>query len=166
MGVGDGIVQLSDQTISFSSLNPNATTSATITFSVRGDFNESIENVTLSVDGFNFETWLNDNLGDDDINGPNATDNGNQYSSILTGTAIVPLADLTSRIADGQLDFFFDYSEQVIDFFPLPSVLDLAQVQVEYEAVMAPVPTPSAMLLFGTGLAALVGWNYRKTKKV
>ena len=28
-----------------------------------------------------------------------------------------------------------------------------------------PIPTPSAMLLMGTGIAALIGWNYRKGKK-
>ena len=33
-------------------------------------------------------------------------------------------------------------------------------------SVSAPIPEPSTMLLFGTGLAALVGWRYRKGVKV
>jgi len=27
---------------------------------------------------------------------------------------------------------------------------------------MAPIPEPSTMILFGTGLAGLMGWRYRK----
>ena len=68
---------LTDQTISFLGLKINPTSDATITFSVRGDFNGNSENVFLSVDGFNFGTWLDGNLGNDTIAGP-ANDYGNQ----------------------------------------------------------------------------------------
>ena len=41
--------------------------------------------------------------------------------------------------------------------------------QMSFAVAVGPatvVPTPSAMLLMGTGLIGLIGWNYRKTKKL
>lgn len=92
LGINDNS-PLVDKNIFFLGLNINSTSDAAITFSVRGDFNTSIENVILSVDGFSFGTWLDNKLGNDTIIGP-ANDVGNQYASILTGTAAIPLADL------------------------------------------------------------------------
>ena len=161
LGPSDG-TSLADQTISFTGLNPNATSAATITFSVLGDFDFFIENIVLSVDGFSFGTWLNDNNSDDIIDG--ADNIGNQYAFPIKDTATVPLVNLTPLLLDGQLDFLFDYSPSVTDFIGA-GFIDLAQVRVQYEAAMSPVPTPSAMLLVGTGLVGMIGWNYRRTKK-
>ncbi len=152
---------LTDQTISFSGLNPNPTSAATITFSVRGDFNIPEENVLLSVDGFSFGTWLNTNLGDDTITGP-ANDIGNQYASILTGTAVIPLGNFSGLVADGSLDFLFNYSNIVGNANPSSGLLDLAQVRVQYEAAGPAVPEPGTIFLFGSGLVGLAAWRYRK----
>ena len=127
---------------------------------MRGDFNSPGEHVVLSVDGFSFGTWLNSNLGDDTITGP-SFDIGTQYSSILTGTASIPLANLSGLLADGTLDFFFDYSGSVDDF-NVASLQDLAQVRVQYEANTSAVPEPGTIFLFGSGLAGLAAWRYRK----
>lgn len=152
---------ITDQTISFLGLNTNPTSDATITFSVRGDFNTFFENVLLSVDGFSFGTWLDENLANDMIDGP-ANDEGEDYSSILTGTAVIPQATLSGLVADGNLNFFFDYSPDVHNFGG-PSRLDLAQVRVQYEATgTAPIPEPGTIFLFGSGLAGLAAWRYRK----
>ena len=149
---------LIDQTISFNGLNPNPTSAATITFSVRGDFNATSENVLLSVDGFSFGTWLNDNLTDDMIAGP-ANDVGNQYVSILTGTAVIPLMTFSGLVADGSLDFLFNYSG--VNNLGA-SLGDLARVRVQYEAGTSAVPEPGTIFLFGSGLAGLAAWRYRK----
>ena len=51
-------------------------------------------------------------------------------------------------------------------FTPDGAAATAAQRQLYLGAATAsPVPVPSAFILFGTGLAALVGWNYRKAKK-
>jgi len=164
LGPSDGGSSLPAQTISFTGLNPNPTSDATITFSVRGDFNGDFENVLLSVDGFSFGTWLNNNLGDDTITGP-ANDEGNEYLSVLTGTAVIPLATFSGRVADGTLDFFFNYSGGVTDFFPATTFSDLAQVRVQYEARdLNAIPEPGTLLLFGSGLAGLAAWRFRKTQ--
>ena len=150
---------VTDQTISFLGLNTNPTSAATITFSVRGDFDLFSESIELSVNGFNFGTWLDDNPGNDTIAGP-ANDKGNQYFSILTGTASIPLANLSGLVADGNLNFFFDYSGAVGNAGD-----DLAQVRVQYEATdTAPIPEPGTIFLFGSGLAGLAAWRYRKHK--
>lgn len=152
-----------DQTISFTGLNPNPTSNATITFSVRGDFgdvnasDDANENVLLSVDGFSFGTWLNNNDTDDDITGPTG-DAGNQFDSIITGTAIIPLVTLSVLLADGNLNFLFNYSTRVTDF----RGSDFAQVQVQYEAETSAVPEPGIIFLFGSGFAGLAAWRYRK----
>ena len=162
LGPSDGFSSLQDQTISFTGLNPNATGDATITFSVRGDFNSQLENVLLSVDGFSFGTWLNNNTGYDSINLP-ANDVGVDYPSINTGTPTIPLATFSGLVADGTLDFLFNYSSGVTDFTPGSIFQDLAQVRVQYEArELNAIPEPGTIFLFGSGLVGLAAWRYRK----
>ncbi len=160
LGHSDGSM-LADQTFSFTGLNPYPTGDATITFSVRGDFGIFLdfENVVLSVDGFSFGTWINNDDTDDEIAGP-AGDVGDEYGSVLTGTAVIPLATFSGLVMDGSLDFFFDYSGDVND---LVGFEGFASVQVQYEARdTAPIPEPGTIFLFGSGLAGLAAWRYRK----
>ena len=153
---------LIDQAITFTGLNPNATSNATVTFGVRGDFNGTSESVVLSVDGFGFGTWLDDDLTNDTITGP-PSDVGNQYQSIITGQAIIPLPTLTALLSDVTLAFLFDYDDTVGNLTGSFVGLDLAQVRVQYDASSV-IPEPSTLALFATGLAGLgfVGWRRRK----
>ncbi len=60
---------------------------------------------------------------------------------------------------DGTYDF-------VLSAFDNTGQLASTNIQVIVGQGAPPVPVPSAMLLMGTGLLGLVGWNYRKTKKL
>ncbi len=150
---------LTDQTISFSGLNPNPTSDATITFAVRGDFLGSGRNVFLSVDGFNFGTWLNNNEADDEIAGP-TNDVGATYR-FVAGTAVIPWVTFSGLVADGSLNFLFDYSNFVQNLSNT-RLLDAARVRVQYEATASTVPEPGTIFLFGSGVAGLAAWRYRK----
>jgi len=145
---GDPIL---DQTITFAGLNTNATSNATVTFSARGDFNQNfsgVEAIKLSVDGFSFGTWLDGIEGNDTITGP-AGDTGDEYASILVGTATIALATLNSLLTDGTLAFLFDYG----NFVNNVRNRDFAQVRLQYEA--SDVPEPATLTLFSLGLLGL-----------
>lgn len=158
---------LDDQTITFTGLNPNPTTDATMTFRVNGDFDSFQETITLTVDSgsYNFGIWLNNDFVsgvgpgvDDTITGP--VDDIGEDNVILTGTATVPLATFQTLVADGELAFLFDYSATVVE----RGFQDLAEVRVQYDA-QNPIPEPSTMLLFGTSLVGLAAWRWRTRKQ-
>ncbi len=45
-----------------------------------------------------------------------------------------------------------------------PSAFNVGIDNVDFTVMPAAVPVPSAMLLFGTGIAGLVGWRWRQSK--
>ena len=96
-------------TLTLAGLPTVSITDATVTVSVFGDFNDGGESIDLSVDGLSGGSWLDNNDGNDFITGP-VGDVGNQYGSILTGTATITLAQLNTILADGTLDFLFEYT--------------------------------------------------------
>ncbi len=105
--------------------------------------------------------------------GNNSTDNGGGTKGTLAN--YVGLLD-TNNVAQNswRMDFFnsapfdnFDPTTQgTYDFILSASDNsgELANTNIQV-IVGPPVPVPSAMLLMGTGLLGLIGWNYRKSKK-
>jgi hypothetical protein len=161
---GDVNEALIDQSITFAGLNTNPTGGATVTFSARGDLNGVSESILLSVDGFSFGTWLDGDLINDTIAGPDG-DIGTQYETILVGQAIIPLVTLTGLLADGELAFLFDYDETVGNLTGGFSDLNFAQVRLLYEAVPGLIPEPATLTILTLGLAALGAARRRRTKR-
>ena len=58
-------------------------------------------------------------------------------------------------------DFLFQDGNQSTD----PKFSPFIHVWAVRDGDVAPIPTPSAMLLMGSGLVALIGWKYRRKKK-
>lgn len=156
--IDNGAHPVDPLTIQFTGL-PSAASAATITFSVRGDFFASEEWIDVSVDGFSFGRWLDNDLGNDTITGP-TNDAGNDYNSILTGTSTIALASLNTLLGDGILNFQYDYQVGGATDVDNLGTGDLASVRIQYEAA---VPEPVTLVLMGLGLA---GIGYRQQRSM
>lgn len=161
---GDPPDLLDDLSLTLSGLPTGAISALSVTFKVRADLNDANENVTMSIDGFSFGIWLDENLGNDTI-ADSVGDSGgpfaNQSFATFTGTASIPYALFLPLIADGSLVALFDFSSDVHDLanpplngFELP---EFAEFSVSYEVV----PEPGTVALLGIGLTVL-GLTRRK----
>jgi hypothetical protein len=156
---GAPVASVPDATLSFGPGLGLSTGDAIVTINATGDFNSSTENFVLTADGgaFSFGTIFNSNTGDDIFN--HTTDTGAAYTTPNTAiTAIIPLATLNSLLADGQIDFFLDYSIAVDnDVVPFPHTVS---IQLVYDEVA--VSEPGTLAVFGLGI---LGLGYMRRRK-
>jgi hypothetical protein len=142
----------------------SALSDATFDVSLFGDFDSSIEFFTISVEGFDLGSFLNNTPGDDLFDNASFNDTGNQYSSTSTATAIIPQATLNSIIADGFFTATFTTNNTYINNL---SAGEFAAYDVTFTEGAAAVPEPLTILGSATalGFGALFKRQRSKSKK-
>jgi hypothetical protein len=149
--IGSGGID--DLSLTVSGLPTNASSDLSVTFRLRADVNDGTEVAVMSIDGFSFGIWFDQNDTNDSIAGP-AGDVGDQVVTIFTGTATIPLATFLPLLADGSLTALFDFSTNVSNIVGLGGT-EFAEFSGSYDT--APVPEPGTIVLlgFGAGVACL-----------
>lgn len=172
---GDHVFELTTPT--------TATSDATLTLSIAGDFDFPGENAIITVDGFNLGTILNRDGSDDlfnfDFNGEDnvritsSPSNVTDFNELVTSSATISLIQLLPIIADGQIVISVLTSDLVTsvfantfpnspvnfpDNFNAPDIASsFVQGTLEIPNDLAPVPLPAALPLL---LAALGGFFF------
>lgn len=113
------------------------------------DFNNDFDTVAVNIDGLGFGGHYF------------ADDNGNIERGLML-TVPLDFTELFYILHDGEVDVALTTSDTVGAGLP-SSLKNEMTVWMGYQSV--PVPEPASMLLFGAGLAGLVGVRKRKQKK-
>jgi len=128
------------------------------TLSAFGDFASlPEESFNVNIEGYNLGDWLNNNLGDDSLDGP-PDDAGSQYSSTLVGTNTIPKSILAAILSDGVVQ---------VTFTPLSTEIDdlgsgeFISFDLEYQPA-ASVPGPLPVF----GAAAAFGYSRKLRKRI
>ncbi|WP_426193532.1 PEP-CTERM sorting domain-containing protein [Massilia sp. DWR3-1-1] len=137
---------LKNLTLNFSGLDVNAVSDLTVTFRLRADLDQASEYATVSIDGYSFGNWLNNNLTDDTIT-DTSNDVGTQLAATHVGTATIALASFKNLIVDGKLAVLFSFSSQVNNL----DTTEFADTTISYQSGV--VPEPGSLALLGLGLA-------------
>ena len=77
-----------------------------------------------------------------------------------SGLSNVPITGFLGVLSTDGMDFGAILSHLVVD-----TDGSIAQLDNLVMITPAPIPIPSSLLLFGTGLIGLIGWNHRRAKK-
>ncbi|MBY4893944.1 VPLPA-CTERM sorting domain-containing protein [Rhodobacteraceae bacterium N5(2021)] len=137
---------LEDLTIAFAA-TPDASSDATVSLTVVGDFNGSNEFLDVFADGFNLGRFFETPTG-----------------SILvapgvTETATIALADLLPLISDGLLSFLFSPTQAQ----QAPQGVNASlEFSISYDIAVIPLPAGGLLLVAGLGGLAALGRRKRR----
>jgi hypothetical protein len=138
-------------TRTLSGLPSNIDGNADVTFSAAGDFSFGSENVSLSIEGTDLGTFLNDMPGDDDFDNSSFGDQGFSTAAVGTRTATADDVDIATALNDGALDLTYTFGSSVNDF----QGTDFVRTDISYETASTSVPAPGTIGLLGAGLVGL-----------
>jgi hypothetical protein len=138
-----------------------------LTLTLFGDFNTTLEFVTVDIEGTSFGSIFNNNQGDDPFDLD--PDVGNEYLTAIIVSAAINNALLTSLINDGHFNISFTLSNGGTNTEDTVGNLfdglngEFITTQLDFNEVStAPVPAPAAVWLFGSALLGLMGMKKRK----
>lgn len=158
-----------DVNLVFSSLPTTPSGDGTLTITLFGDFDSSVEDsdVDILAEGFSFGTVLDGNTTNDDFDHP--TDDGNQYVSAITMSTTIDETDLQTLVSDGMFTLTLSFSDSVHNLDDIDQ--EFVEATIEYEFGDDPpdaiIPEPSSCVTFA-GLAlcfGLAGWWRRRRRR-
>ncbi len=179
---------LDDLTLTLSGLPTNTNSDLSVTFRLRADLFSPGENVSLSIDGFPFGIWLNDDDTDDAIEdvfdghfldrpadsamlrSVNDDPSPGESGWVFSGTATIPQAAFAPLIGDGELNALFDFSSgdsptERVDDSAFPAIHpwafpEFAEFSISYETAGA-VPEPASLAVWSLlGLCAVAAGRW------
>lgn len=143
--------------LSITGADPAASGDATVTLEIRGDVNDLDEILLVTVEGFSLGTILNNNLGDDLFDHP--TDVGTDCGASYFAQATIPLSDLTSIVADGQIDTNLRPDQENNDIEGCLDPREFVTLTVEYPVGGVPTVPKIGLLVLAAALLTLAAYR-------
>lgn len=152
------------ETLNLSVATPmTATSGAIVTLGIQGDFNGLNEFLDITVETFSLGRIFDGIDGNDGFDLAGDSPGSAILTNVIELSAFIPLATLSTLIADGFLNFGFIPTEANQPGQGVPASLSLS-VSFENDDISA-VPVPAALPLFGTGLAIMGFMGWRRKRK-
>ena len=154
--------QVASFTVSITSVPTNPAGNAVLTLTSEGDHNGGSESFNVSIEGFDLGVFLDSNPDNDSFDNASFSDIGNTCGASNAAPATIPLANLQSIVADGEIEITFSSSSaNISDFCDDPQ--EFLQVEVLFDLQeQVPAVPPWAALLLIILLAAIGGFLSRR----